>query len=79
MQNCPHCSTSMEIYATVCPGCGSEKRTELSFYFNWLGFLIGWDKPIISLGVSPFLLAETFKIALLVLLTKKIIKFRKLI
>ena len=41
MQNCPHCSTSMENYATVCPGCGAEKRTELSFYFNWLGFLIG--------------------------------------
>tara|TARA_B100001057_G_scaffold465313_1_gene521322 strand:+ start:941 stop:1504 length:564 start_codon:yes stop_codon:yes gene_type:complete len=31
----------------------------------WLGTLIGWDKPIISLGVTPFLLAELFKIALL--------------
>ena len=49
------------------------------FGILWLGFLIGWDKPIISLGVSPFLLAEAFKITLLVLLTKKIIKFRKLI
>ena len=45
----------------------------------WLGNLIGWDKPIIQLGVMPFLLAEIFKIALLVLLTKKIIKFRKFI
>ena len=42
----------------------------------WLGTLIGWDKPIIQLGVMPFLLAEIFKIALLTLLTKKIIKFR---
>ena len=45
----------------------------------WLGTLIGWDKPIIQLGVMPFLLAEIFKIALLVLLTKKIIKFRRFI
>ncbi|MDC3152504.1 biotin transporter BioY [Pelagibacteraceae bacterium] len=31
----------------------------------WLGTLIGWNKPIIDLGVTPFLLAELFKIALL--------------
>ena len=31
----------------------------------WLGSLIGWDKPIINLGVTPFLLAELFKISLL--------------
>ena len=34
----------------------------------WLGTLIGWDKPIIDLGVKPFLLAELFKIALLALI-----------
>ena len=34
----------------------------------WLGFLIGWDKPIIDLGVKPFLLAELFKITLLSLM-----------
>ena len=45
----------------------------------WLGTLIGWDKPILQLGVTPFLLAEFFKICLLTLLTKKIIKFRKFI
>ena len=45
----------------------------------WLGILIGWDKPIIQLGVAPFLLAEIFKIALLTLLAKKIIKFRDFI
>ena len=45
----------------------------------WLGILVGWDKPIIQLGVTPFLLAEFFKISLLTLLTKKIIKFRKFI
>ena len=45
----------------------------------WLGTLIGWDKPILHLGVYPFLLAELFKICLLTLLTKKIIKFRKFI
>ena len=45
----------------------------------WLGTLIGWDKPIFDLGAKPFLLAEFFKIALLTLLTKKILKFRKFI
>ena len=29
----------------------------------WLGSLIGWNKPIIQLGVTPFLLAELFKIS----------------
>jgi biotin transport system substrate-specific component len=45
----------------------------------WLGTLIGWDKPILELGVTPFLLAELFKISLLAILTKKIIKLRKFI
>ncbi len=45
----------------------------------WLGTLIGWDKPILELGVMPFLVAEIFKICLLTLIAKKIIKFRKII
>jgi biotin transport system substrate-specific component len=49
------------------------------FGILWLGTLIGWDKPILELGVAPFLLAELFKICLLTILAKKIIKFRKFI
>ena len=45
----------------------------------WLGTLIGWDKPIFALGAKPFLLAEIFKIAILALLVKRIIKIRKFI
>ena len=45
----------------------------------WLGTLIGWDKPIFALGAKPFLLAEIFKIAILALLVKKIVKIRKFI
>jgi len=45
----------------------------------WLGNLIGWDKPILQLGVFPFLLAELFKILLLTLLVKKILVFRNFI
>ena len=45
----------------------------------WLGNLIGWDKPVIQLGASPFLLAKLFKILILTLLAKKIIYFRKFI
>ena len=46
----------------------------------WLGILIGWEKPIFKLGVQPFIIAELFKILLLVFLipilqkTKKIFK-----
>jgi len=45
----------------------------------WLGTLIGWDKPIFELGAKPFLLAEIFKLILLALLTKQIIKIRNFI
>ena len=45
----------------------------------WLGSLIGWDKPIIQLGVTPFLLAELFKIIILTLISKNIFKLRKFI
>jgi len=45
----------------------------------WLGNLIGWDKPIIQLGVTPFLLAELFKISILTLLAKNILKLRRFI
>ena len=45
----------------------------------WLGNLLGWDKPIVELGVTPFLLAEFTKIALLTLLAKKLFKLRKFI
>ena len=45
----------------------------------WLGTLIGWDKPIFELGAKPFLLAEMFKIIILTLLAKKIIKIKNFI
>ena len=45
----------------------------------WLGSLIGWDKPVLQLGVTPFLLAELFKISILALLAKNILKLRKFI
>ena len=51
------------------------------FGLVWLGILIGWDKPVFKLGAEPFLLAELFKILLLLFLipiltkTKKLIKF----
>ena len=45
----------------------------------WLGALIGWYKPIIQLGITPFLLAELFKVVLLTIISKYIFKFRKFI
>ena len=49
------------------------------FGLIWLGTLIGWEKPIFTLGAKPFLLAEIFKIVILSLIAKKIIKIRKFI
>ena len=45
----------------------------------WLGILLGWDKPIIKLGVSPFLYAELTKIILLTVIAKISINLRKFI
>jgi len=45
----------------------------------WLGTLIGWDKPIFKLGAQPFLLAELFKMLLLLFLTPTLLKVKKLI
>ena len=55
--------------------------TSIIYIFGvmWLGTLIGWDKPILQLGVFPFLLAELFKILLLTALANKVIKLRKFI
>ena len=45
----------------------------------WLGILIGCDKPIFDLGAKPFLLAELFKIFLLVIISTKVDFFKKFI
>ena len=45
----------------------------------WLGILIGWEKPIFKLGAQPFLLAELFKILLLLFLAPNLLKFKKLL
>jgi biotin transport system substrate-specific component len=44
-----------------------------------LGTLIGWDKPIFKLGAMPFLLAELFKMLLLLFLIPTLLKVKKLI
>ena len=49
------------------------------FGLIWLGMLIGWDKPIFKLGAQPFLLAELFKILILLFLTPILLKAKKLI
>ena len=49
------------------------------FGLLWLGFLIGWDKPIFQLGAKPFLLAELFKILILSIIAGSISKIKKFI
>ena len=81
------------LFATFLAGYFNFKQNILIIFFKllisvstiyllgifWLGSLIGWDKPIIQLGVTPFLLAELFKISILTLLAKNIFKLRKFI
>ena len=45
----------------------------------WLGTLIGWDKPVFKFGAQPFLLAELFKMLILLFLTPILLKAKKLI
>ena len=49
------------------------------FGMIWLGFLLGWDKPIFKLGAQPFLLAELCKVLIATFAINKLIKFRKFI
>ena len=49
------------------------------FGLLWLGYLIGWDKLIFEFGAQPFLLAELFKLLLLVVLSSYIKKLKKII
>ena len=81
------------LFATFLAGYFNFKRSFLDTFFKllisvsiiyllgifWLGNLIGWDKPILMLGVTPFLLAELFKLVLLTLLSKQFLKLRRFI
>ena len=49
------------------------------FGLLWLGFLIGWDKPIFQLGAQPFLLAELFKVLILSIIAGSLYKIKKII
>ena len=49
------------------------------FGMIWLGFLLGWDKPIFKFGAQPFLLAELCKVLIATFAINKLIKLRKFI
>jgi len=49
------------------------------FGLLWLGFLIGWEKPIVKLGAQPFLLAELFKMLILAIIAGSLNKIKKII
>ncbi len=48
-----------------------------AFGLAWLGSLIGWDKPILQLGLYPFLIGDLIKIALAVGLMPMLWKYLK--
>ena len=49
------------------------------FGLLWLGFLIGWDKPVFQFGAQPFLLAELFKMLILSIIAGYLYKIKKII
>ena len=49
------------------------------FGLLWLGYLIGWDKPIFQFGAQPFLLAELFKMLILSIIAGYFYKIKKII
>ena len=49
------------------------------FGLLWLGFLLGWDKPIFQLGMLPFLPAELFKLLILSIISGSLGKIKKII
>ena len=47
------------------------------FGIVWLGALIGWEKPLFQLGVQPFLLAEIFKVLIILISLPQIKKINQ--
>jgi biotin transport system substrate-specific component len=47
------------------------------FGIIWLGALIGWEKPLFQLGVQPFLLAELFKVLIVLFSLSKLKKINQ--
>jgi biotin transport system substrate-specific component len=47
------------------------------FGILWLGTLVGWEKPLFQLGVEPFLLAELFKVLIILVSLPKIRRLKK--
>jgi biotin transport system substrate-specific component len=47
------------------------------FGIFWLGTLIGWEKPLFQLGVQPFLLAEIFKVLIVLFSLSKLKKLNQ--
>jgi len=43
----------------------------------WLGALIGWEKPLFQLGMQPFLLAELFKVLIILFSLPKLKKINR--
>ncbi len=49
-----------------------------TYFFGilWLGTVIGWQKPILTFGLYPFILGEIFKVSILSLLIPYIKKYK---
>lgn len=61
-------------FSTMALGMIMGNAIIYAFGLAWLGSLIGWDKPIIELGMMPFLVGDMIKIAIAVVLVPNLWK-----
>ena len=43
----------------------------------WLGYVVGWDKPVLAMGLTPFILGDALKITLVALALPMARHFRR--
>lgn len=43
----------------------------------WLGYVVGWDKPVLAMGLTPFILGDALKITLVALALPVARRFRR--
>jgi uncharacterized membrane protein len=59
-QTCPHCSTVMSSTATVCRGCGAEKKVE--YDNSTFGLIKGYFASVVAALFFGFLIGAMFNV-----------------
>ena len=55
---------SMQVVALAMLAMSLGLLAMYTLGLTWLGHVVGWDKPILALGLKPFILGDLLKITL---------------